>query len=110
MGSARASFAPCAAHICSEKHLGFFQKFRAVLGRKCLRLLKKRGHNSYLGAYSDIGATERKRLLQQSVTDDVISIHPDGETIVSSLSRPFGAFPMRELEEKPVCPLETTEM
>jgi len=38
------SFAPCAAHICSKKYLGFFQKFGVVLGRKRLRLLKKRGH------------------------------------------------------------------
>ena len=37
-------------------------------------------YNSYLGAYSDIGATERKRLLQQSVTDDVISVNPNGES------------------------------
>jgi hypothetical protein len=37
-------------------------------------------YNSYLGAYSDIGATERKRQLQQSVADDVISINPDGES------------------------------
>ena len=37
-------------------------------------------YNSFLGAYGDIGSTERERLLRQSVTDDVISINPDGES------------------------------
>lgn len=37
-------------------------------------------YNSYLGAYSDIAPTERERLLRQSVTDDVISINPEGES------------------------------
>jgi hypothetical protein len=37
-------------------------------------------YNSYLGAYSDIEPTERERLLRQSVTDDVISINPEGES------------------------------
>lgn len=41
-------------------------------------------YNSYLGAYSDIEPTERERLLRQSVTDDIISVSPDGE------SRGFG--------------------
>jgi|SRR5450631_1435796 hypothetical protein len=35
---------------------------------------------SYLNAYGDIAADERERLIRQSVTNDVISINPEGES------------------------------
>jgi len=37
-------------------------------------------YKSYLGAYSDVEPTEREHLLRESVTDDVISINPEGES------------------------------
>ena len=40
----------------------------------------QRTYNSYLDAYSDIEPVERERLLRQSVTDDVLSINPNGES------------------------------
>jgi NAD(P)-dependent dehydrogenase (short-subunit alcohol dehydrogenase family) len=37
-------------------------------------------YKSYLRAYSDVEPTEREHLLRESVTDDVISINPEGES------------------------------
>lgn len=37
-------------------------------------------YNSYLEAYNDIAVTERERLLRLSVTDDIVSINPKGES------------------------------
>jgi hypothetical protein len=40
----------------------------------------QQNYDSYLAAYSDIAPTERERLLRQSVTNDVMSINPEGES------------------------------
>lgn len=37
-------------------------------------------YNYYLRAYSDVAPTEREHLIRESVTDDVISINPEGES------------------------------
>jgi hypothetical protein len=36
--------------------------------------------DSYLEAYNDIAANERERLLRLSVTDDIVSSNPNGES------------------------------
>jgi len=37
-------------------------------------------YNSYLDAYNDIAPNERERLLRLSVSDDIVSTNPNGES------------------------------
>ncbi len=53
----------------------------------------RRTYEGYLRAYGDIAPSERDRLLRHSVTDDVVSINPEGESRgISALIKHIEAF------------------